>query len=39
VLAEEQTMDESTGQIVMITLIIAAVGIFVGSRIWMVFRK
>ena len=32
-------MDETTGQLVMITLIIAAVGIFVGSRILMVFRK
>jgi len=32
-------MDENIGQIVMITLIIVAVCIFVGSRIWMVFKK
>jgi len=30
---------EDAGQIVMIALIIGAVGIFVGSRIWMLFRK
>jgi len=32
-------MDENMGQIIMISLIVAAVGIFVGSRLWMVFRK
>lgn len=32
-------MDETTSQTVMVVLIIAAVGIFVGSRIWMLFRK
>jgi len=32
-------MDENIGQIVMIVLIVSAVGIFVGSRIWMLFRK
>ena len=32
-------MDENIGQLIMITMIITAVGIFVGSRILMVFRK
>jgi len=32
-------IDENIGQLVMISLIVAAVGIFVGSRLWMVFRK
>jgi len=35
----EMEMDENIGQIVMIVLIVSAVGIFVGSRIWMLFRK
>ena len=32
-------LDENTGQTLMIILIVAAVGIFVGSRLWMLFRK
>lgn len=32
-------MEENLGQIVMIGLIVSTVGIFVGSRIWMLFRK
>lgn len=32
-------MDETTSQTVMVALIVAAVGIFVGSRIWMLFRE
>lgn len=33
----EKNMDE--GQIIVPILIVLAVGIFVGSRIWMMFRK
>ena len=36
---EKQMLEENIGQIIMIALIISAVGIFVGSRMWMVFRK
>ena len=32
-------LDENTGQMLMIVFIVAAVGIFVGSRLWMLFRK
>jgi len=32
-------MEENIGKIVIPILIISAVGIFVGSRIWMLFRK
>jgi len=32
-------MEESIGQVVMPALIVAAVGIFVGYRIWILFRK
>ena len=32
-------LDENTGQTLMIVSIVAAVGIFVGSRLWMLFRK
>jgi hypothetical protein len=32
-------MDETTSQTILAVSIIAAVGIFVGSRIWMLFRK
>jgi len=31
--------EEEIGQIITIGLIIAAVGIFVGVRLWIVFRK
>lgn len=32
-------MDETTSQTILVVLIVTAVGIFVGSRIWMLFRK
>ena len=32
-------LEDNVGQMVMIISIVAAVGIFVGSRLWMVFRK
>lgn len=32
-------MDDTTVQLIMIILIIASVGIFVGIRIWIAFRK
>jgi len=32
-------LEDSIGEIVMIAFIVFAVGIFVGSRVWMVFRK
>jgi len=32
-------LEDYVGQIIIIGLIVAAVGIFVGSRIWMLFRN
>ena len=32
-------LDENVGQIVVVGFIIAAVGIFVGSRLFLLFRK
>jgi len=32
-------LEENIGKVIMIAFIVAAVGIFVGSRIWMAFRN
>jgi len=32
-------MDDTVGQLIVIALIVASVGIFIGTRIWMAFRK